>query len=133
MLVNVSTMKITQNYFFTEEEKRHIVLAFSIVALPLSYPCYLLRQQYSRKTFISHCLARDWQRTCGVCQLLNQKFSASGTAAPLEMAMLYRRFCSDGQAGTLPRAVTMTASHIQRFHSCTEQDVHQSLSYSSVL
>lgn len=103
-----------------------------MVALPLSYPCHLLGLQNSQN-LISHCLARDWQRTCGARQLLNQKFSASGTAASPEMAMLHRRLSSNGQAGTLPRAVTVTMSCIQCFRSCTEQDVHQSLSYVTVL
>lgn len=98
-----------------------------ICVLPLSLP----RAAVLSLNLTSHHLARDWQRTCGACQLLNQKFSASGSAAPPEAAKLHRRFGSDGQAGTLPRAVIVL--HIRCFHSCTEQDIHQCLSHVTVL
>lgn len=99
----------------------------ALSVLPLSLP----RAAVLSLNLTSHHIARDWQRTCGACQLLNQKFSASGSAAPPEVAKLRRRFGRDGQAGTLPSAVIVL--HIQCFHSCTEQDIHQCLSYVTVL
>lgn len=52
----------------------------------------------------------------------NNKTSQQVALQPAELAMLYRRFRSQGQAGTLPRAVTMTMSHIQCSHSCTKEN-----------
>lgn len=73
-----------ENYAILEiitEEEETLVLPLSSAALSLFHPCQWLVLQYSQDP-ISHCLARDGQRTCGAQQLLTQNFSASGTAAP---------------------------------------------------
>lgn len=129
ILANVS------NYtkLFFPQRRKDISLSPQHASFIIILPLPLTEAAVLSQKLISHCLDREQQRICKACQLLNKKFSTRGIPAPPEMVIPRRRFSSDGQAGKLPRALTMTMSHIWCLHPCAEQYVHQSLSYGTVL